>query len=553
MVYGTLAAAKAGNRAATISVAIQALHLANRTLAAANGFASRSRALDGGVVTLAAGVHQSGATSVTSGTTCEQVRVIVQGDPDDADPRANCIWRAGQTPTMRGNLWHWRNLTVEMGGATFLGSNTGRRVLFENVTAQGAPGQETATNNISASTPATGEFSFEAYGLRWWRYGVAVGASNNRKFCTVRNLEFGRSVQALCLVNAVRIADATVPVESRGGAGPWDNTMMSGDMDGAADCIAWNVGSFFQDGAIGFNLPSGVASGGTPANPNIVRRLALVNVLIEKVGTGRTSDPFAATAGDIQIYDCIMDGCTFLGQRVNWGYDQPSDNATPMWKIGNVRRNIHTDRMAVKGDQEVPQNSRTANWSEMHMVGGEGCTFMNRVTSAGFLHEFWGVRSTVDPVTLANPGPGNNAGWPQFTADRSQFSGGPTDGGGDYRPAAGSPLRDFGAGWRCIRSTCDTYRDGTLKQASGFAAGSERPVGEPAPPAVLAGASAAHALADSGTWLGWAGQLGPAAGLHGQTAGAPWLVPAGAAGSGGPGARMLRVAPETRVFRIDPD
>jgi hypothetical protein len=479
-VGATLAAAKAGTRAASVSVAMQAGYLLNRTLAAANGFASKTRSLDGLIITLAVGTHTSGAQAVTAGATADETRVIVRGDPDDSNPRANCIWNATDTPVMRGNLWQFDTLTTGMGGATFLGSNTGRRITFLNVTMVGRAGQEAATNSFSASSPATGEWGFEAFNCSWTRYGASPGGAATRKFGTIRNFDFARGCEALCLVNARRVADATVADGGRGQVGGIAVSVMSGDQTGAEDNIMWNISAIVHDGSTGITMPSGVSTA-IPSNPTTVRRLALVNVLIEKPIQGAPTGSFVDAAGDLVHEDVLWDGCTIVGQRVNWGYDQPSDGTTPMPKTGTRQRNVYADRMACKGDQEAPQNSRTANWSEMYSVGHEGSCFMNRVTTAGFEREYFGIRSTRDPDTAPGgtpgPGPSNNDNWPAFTADRSQFTGtgDPKDGVGDYRPAVGSPLLTFNGNPRCVRSTCDTYRDGTLKSGAGFAAGSEVP------------------------------------------------------------------------------
>jgi hypothetical protein len=252
---------------------------------------------------------------------------------------------------------------------------------------------------------------------------------------------------------------------------------------------------------------------------------------------------------DEVVHDCILEGCTVVGQRINWCYNDASDGETDLPKSGNVVRNSHFDRLPTKHDTNVPFNPNAiSSWSINYGVGYEGSTFMNRVTSAGFEHEFFGVRSTRDPDTEANPGPGNNAGWPQFVEDRSQFQSGPKDGWGDYRPLTGSPLLTFNGSPRCLNATCDTFRDGTVKAAA-FGAGAEPVAG--GPPVNLAAAFSAHPLADGGAGLSWAGGVQPANGQQGMVDGGARLRAEAVGGRAR--ARLLRVARETRVLRVDPD
>lgn len=476
-IASTLAAAKAGTRAASVSVAKQALHAANASLPAANGFSARSRVYDGAVITLAAGTHNWGTQTVSTGATCDEARIIIQGDPDDADPRANCVLEAGSTVAMRGNLGWIRNCTVAMGGTVFFPLNSGLRWMFSNCTMQGRAGQETATNSLSSSAVSAGQWRYEYYNVRWWRYGSSIGGdSANSHAHTTRNVEFARGAFGKALVNARRIQDATVPANGGTSAvGAWDFTA---EGDGAYDCIVWNVESRGIRNTEGLSVPNNRVGTATPSNPRQVRRYAVVNLLLERTNLGGIiGNPLAMVGtGDEVVHDCILEGCTVVGQRINWCYNDASDGVTDLPKTGNVVRNSHFDRLPTKHDTNAPTNPAAIGaWSVLYGVGYEGSTFMNRVTSAGFEHEFFGIRSTRDPSTEANPGPGNNAGWPSFVEDRSQFQSGPKDGWGDYRTLSGSPLRTFGSNPRCLNATCDTYRDGTVKSGGGWAAGAERP------------------------------------------------------------------------------
>ncbi len=531
MLYSTLAAAKAGNRAANISTAIQAMRLSTRALSAANGYGAESNALDGLIVTLAPGTHQSGATTVSTSTSNAQARVIIQGDPDTANPRANCVWEAGQTPTMRGNMWWVRNMTVALGGATFTGSNTGRRFLFDNVTVQGKAGQEAATNSLTSANAGVGEYANELFGVRWWRYGISFGDGPNRRCGVARNIEVGRGMVANAILGGVRIDDPTVTA-NRGNVG---NFAASGDLAGAADFIGMNILAYRSDGAtagVGLDLASGRDGALTSANPNVFRRWWLVNTLIEKINT---TEAIILSAGDNRYLDCGFEGCTFVGSRFNWAYDQPSDGETGMVSTGNVLRNSHWDRRAIKGDTEVPQHSRTSNWSQLYGVDHEGNTQMNRVVStAGQENEWYGLRTTRDPGTLpgGTPGPGGVSTWPTFVDDRCITSGtGNTNGGGDYRPAAGSPLILFGGTGRGQRANTPRFADGTVRSAAGFAAGALAPAGgAPEPAAQLAAEAVVHAMMAEPAGVLATMRVQPRAGFHIMAAAGAGVVAGGPPG-----------------------
>ncbi|MFN3370442.1 MAG: hypothetical protein ACK4Z0_02820, partial [Sphingomonadaceae bacterium] len=410
-------------------------------------------------------------------------------------------------------------------------------------------------NGLSSGTVTAGAYRYDFFDVRWWRYGATVGgAGANSQAHTVRNVEFGRGAQGKVLVNARRIVDSTVADGGTGAVGGWD---LTAEGDGAFDCIVWNVSARGVRNTVGLAVPNNRSGTVGPSNPRVIRRFACVNLLLERTNLGGIiGEPMLIFgSSDEVVHDCVFEGCTVVGQRINWLYNEPSDGATDMPKTGNVLRNSHFDRLPTKHDNSTPTNPAAIGaWSVLYGVGYEGSTFMNRVTSAGFEHEFFGIRSTRDPATVdggtPGPGPGNNAGWPAFVEDRSQFQPGPKDGFGDYRPQSGSPLLTFGGNPRCLNATCDTYRDGTVKSGGGFSAGSEVPVAGGLP-ADLAVASCGHALTDGGAGLSWAGRVQPANGQNG-TADAGGRLRAEAVG-GGARARVLRVAREARILRVDPD
>ena len=119
MVKPDLATAKAlavASRPRDITTAVQALYLANASLAAANGQGGQTRSADAARIVLAVGTHSDvGSTTITTGLTTAELPVRVEGDPDDANPRGNCILQtAAAGRRIRGTKAALSNLTVEV-------------------------------------------------------------------------------------------------------------------------------------------------------------------------------------------------------------------------------------------------------------------------------------------------------------------------------------------------------------------------------------------------------------------------------------------------------
>lgn len=279
MVQASHAAAKAlpaGSRPATLSTAVQALYLANRTLAAANGGASASRATDGALIRLKAGTHVPGATAATSGLTSTELPVIVEGDPDDANPRANCILQTQATVVnTRVSKYEYRNLTLEIGD-TSLPSPT--YPTLDNVEVRGKAGSE-GSGTAAFNATVAGKLPTNAVRSRWWRSGSRFGGTTQR-IGLLRNCEWSRVADAAVVLGGRFIPateDATATGVINGVSG-----MATGTMGGTEDIIVTGVDLRSVKGRAWVPVQLPAATAGTP-NPS-QRRLVFANNLCERIG-----------------------------------------------------------------------------------------------------------------------------------------------------------------------------------------------------------------------------------------------------------------------------
>ena len=493
-VANDLAGAKAGTASADVSTAVQALYLANLPLAAGNGQTAKTRAADWCVITLAAGASTWGATAVTSGFTGgNEGAIVVQGDPANPDPRANCILRSGTSanPNMRNSRWWFRDLTVEAGQVTFI---TGTMLFSTGITVRGKAGYTADTNVVFSSTAAVGTYITAHTNLKWTDYGIGLSGAN-QKAGLVRNAEHPLSLTATTYINVTR------------GSAPAPLTVSAyvPHLTAMTDFMIWNCTVRNGQGKAILSWPW-TDGAGTVANPYRLVRAAIVNSLFERSGAAGDNFWSMGELGYTQMQDSVMDSNTYVGQRVNFHNDSAPD-FVDLLNINNVARNEYHDWQATKHDMFAGGDSRrTGSWEWPLGVGKSGNVFGNRVGafSNNFNQQFPGLNAAFDG---SYPGPGSN-GWTKFTTDNSQCGpgGSGSTGNGDYRPAAGSPLLGRGT-----VSTIDQFADGTAKGAT-FAAGGRR---EAAIPAVrLKPAGGGWRLSSSNTVLDCAYTLKTSFGLH---------------------------------------
>jgi hypothetical protein len=126
MVQSSIAAAKAAPAAqkpANDMCALQAIYLASRSAAAADGQAAISRIIDNGFVIIPAGIMPIDGTFVTKGATTAEGYVIIMGDLDDRSPSTNCIIRSMDTttPSQRVTATRFQNVWIETGNSNLIG------------------------------------------------------------------------------------------------------------------------------------------------------------------------------------------------------------------------------------------------------------------------------------------------------------------------------------------------------------------------------------------------------------------------------------------------
>lgn len=535
----SLAAAKAGVAAADVITAIQALYLANVALPARNGWAAdTARAMDWHVVTVAAGVHPFGTGDVTSGANCNEGRLIIRGDPDDADPRARCVVQTGATTPTRvvARLW-LQDLTVEQGQASL---GTGGMWHFENVEVRGRAGYETG-NAVSAftGTSAAGYANLSFCRSLWWKFDVSPEGSS-RRVLLMRSTGTSRQVDAVVHIGGWKPFDPFFPsrdTKSAAAFGTWSLSTVA-----MSDAMIW--GCVAMDWAGRFMSADGARSGGSnsEASPTTYTRLAVVNCLCERSRGNSGERIWSIGEGSYdQLQDSIFEGNTLHGNGVNGFYSGGPSGNCQLLHVGNVHRNNVFGRHAIKQDIFKKNGALTGSWEALYGVGFAGNVHGNQAQTenSNFQYAWMGLRCAVNPAFDTTYG---TNGFLRFVADRSDY--GPDapvgTGNGDYRPAAGSPLAGRG-----VVANIDRFAGGAVRAAR-FAAGAVASAG------AVAAADGWIAVLDGGArlrdraWLLGGDDLlvmrGDAAGLR---------VAARQRGSAG-AVRTLVVEPDGRVLRVDP-
>lgn len=472
---------------------MQAIYLRNKSLPAANGqAASAARSYEGARIVVLAGVTNVGVFSVTTGFQSSGVPLIIMGDPEDADPRANCILRTNPAAggNMRAFFFVLENLTAELGQSTLFASLGLGFCLMRNCEVRGKPGFETATGNIGQTAPAAGTWNHSAVQTRVWRTNFSFAVQTNHRYGLIRGCEHSRTSSGFALLKNRFLGLGEDPTFSAatnaatgwgwGGAGAEDNFIAYGDYRGTKARV--------------YGFPSATAAeAGTP-NPSI-RRVAMVCNVFERVG----ADPqpfFSAGEDALQTMSYnIVEGNSFAGERLNFFYNDPpvttveeTDTVTNQAFANRVANNA-MDWNANKQDTFFDPSTlsvRTAGgvpnatgyrphlvdcWSDLMGVGREGNydSFASPGASAAFPFWFHGLRS--EQALVPTP-----AG---YVADKSNSGDGL--GLGDYMPGVGSPLLgravrgqsdvDLAGNARFLGGGCGGFRAGWRRTRGGFAAG----------------------------------------------------------------------------------
>lgn len=313
-----------------------------------------------------------------------------------------------------------------------------------------------------------------------------------------------------------------------------------------------------------------VTFGGWPTESDGIlraRRIAFVNVLIERRGSGSPPLIQFGEQSNEEALDWIFDAMTTVGARFNFHNNGPTNNIsldkkhTRCYSIGCLFQ-----RRGTKHDSAVPEShpNRTGSWSHMYLVGTFDTYIGDKddpnALNSNHRHEGRGLNcrhGTLDGLT-------SDLG---FVEDRSAHADNETlrgTGNGDYR------LRPTSPAWQLRTAPCNypADADGTLRglvMHAGFFAAAPSSGGDGIGPEPGWHAHAASEAALSATF--GAANLAPEAARLSQAAAEAWLsvfvalgpaggripVRAGAAGllapdpEGGPRrARTVIVRPETR-------
>lgn len=440
-VADSLAAAKLGTAAADVSIALQALYALKYTLPTSNGWDGTSgsiRAIDWGTIVLAPGVQAWGTTAEGLNSRTRDGRLVVRGDPDNADPRSNCILRTGGTSpgNIRSFRYWFEDLTIEQGENVILGG--AQMTHIENVEVRGKEGFETGNGTpaiFNGASPA-GYALFSMSRSTWWKFATVLFGGRQR-FLLMRSCAIAGGAESIVHVNCTKPDDGYADRTSTAFGG-WSTGTSS-----VTDAIIWGCAAYGWQGEVASPLGAKVAGSGTIADPHIVTRLAIVNTLGEgsagRLGGARF---IRFGANPVQVSQSVFEGLTVAGYGANIFYDGGVDTPSAQSRVRlehryNSFRNNAVARMAIKGDIFLSDGTMTGNWPHLYGVGYAGNVHANGTPSdaSNFQYAFYGIGSLTN-TDYEHAGDGGFLG---FVDARSGDEG---LGWGDYRPDEGSPLID---------------------------------------------------------------------------------------------------------------
>ncbi len=522
MVATTLAGARAvpqASRANSVSVAVQAGYLANRTLAAANGGAAVTRSVDGLQIVLAPATHAGiGSTNVTFGTQSAEIPILLMGDPADANPRANCIIQTGATPNLRAARMRLRNLMVQTGTTSLFASSTSTFWL-DGVEVRGKAGLETNTAiALSSAAPAAGKSNLSITNCRIWRTGWAISAAN-LKNKLMRATQHSRAGYGSVMVKNRFIPKAEDPTVT-GQQYTYQMVSDVADIGSLEDVVlAYNDGRY-SDGVFLQTRTVAAATAGTTW-PSYRRHLILNN-LVERIGNTQSNLANYGEDESCTMSYIVHEGNSFVGDRFNAYYSDPfpttvADTNSQYNEAFAIRlaNNFH-DRQPSKQDDFLDNQTATLRgtadgyrpqmiyaWGPHYGVGYEGNFEAGRTTSLTIAqHEYFGLRSVGADIIRD----------PQFVNDLSITGpgGAAAPGGGDYTPGPASPLKG-----RVLRGNSDRDVFGAARVSGGAAGAIEAPGTAPTALSPDGGRSSQTA---AGTLVGLMLPLAPANGRSGHAA-----------------------------------
>ena len=460
MVGASLTLAKAvTTKARDVNTALQALWLLNKTFPAANGQSASGRTYAGAKIVLPAGVTIPGSTAVGSGSSAGGASLVIMGDPDDPNPRANCILQTPDSGSGMSGVFRcfYKDLRIELGGITLSPVSTQGNSTYLNVDVVTKTGG--GAQNIVAGASTFG-WQHAAVNCNWLAFGHGMSGTGKR-FGLIRNCTQNFTASGYCIVKNTWTGTGDVLA-----AGPWDDTNFPEGSDD--NILAYCDYRETRNRIYTFASRSGVVADGAS-----YRRHAMVGNVFERIGTN--PGPFIGV-GESQwgsfAYN-IIEANTFAGERANLIYADPSHSVVA--DTYTRTNTITANRVANNAFDWNPNKTDTFNspsasalrggsidgyreqigveaWSNHMGVDREGNYDSQQSPgyASSFPHWFEGIRSA--SVSAA-------AGW---TSNKSNS--GDELGGGDYTPATGSPLLG-----RALRGQSDVDFAGNARTVGGAA------------------------------------------------------------------------------------
>ncbi len=389
-VGATAAAAAAGTPANSVNVAVQAMYLANVTVAAANGQAAIARSIDGLTITIrkangATGgtgiVNGPGSTAVTAGAATGATFVTVRGDPGDTTARG-CIWRSPASAGVTGKISKLRvtGLSVEaQTNACFV--KTAGMTWLDNVEVRAVSGQ-TATTGLPFG--ATGELLWATNG-KYWQHGTKLGSSPSAMPVLVRGMSVERDLSAPVVLGCARLASAVAGT-------PGFTTNLSGVADAGWGLERIAVGNdlrYLNGAPMGINsvqlaaanVPAAYTLGST-AYPAIART-ACINNVGEAYGASQTMWASVGENTLVDFAEVVVEGNTLTGDRTNCPYGSGADVTIAL--TDTVTPRLRTFRFA--NNVTMKNASKHDRYNDGSILAGQPTGIAG---SAGVTKKTWG-------------------------------------------------------------------------------------------------------------------------------------------------------------------
>lgn len=553
-----------GSRCQNQVVAGAALTRLGRGLDNANGYtATKTNAHDGFEMHFIAGTHDWSTASVLAGSSSTETHLVWTGAGIGSTiirGAASGTHNAGGATRVR-----YRDCRFRMRASGF---PTGGAAVFwlDNVELiDDDPG--TPATVFGINPPAAGLTWLHATNVTEDYVGTASWQNLSASALMVRSVSSRKGFASPVVVRCTRTGAGLTNIQLSAPA------LAAGGADGCRqDMHWWNNDLRATNAASGWAFQPVTYTGGDGRLKCV--RMNVINNVMEKSGGG--SAPAWAlgeiNTTEIDVSGCIIEHNTVVGDRANHFYNQPApvDIAGSFSRFNSYRHNRvannYFDKLVHKGECLFDSSTATTRASlgepaatrgyRGHLTQGRQIAFGHLYegnvdgwrtfigSQQGGCPENWGLNARVSATPWVSGGrPAGNLAWPGFTAPASVSDGG--GGGGDYRPASGSPLLGL-----ATSAQIDVDCRGTLRTGAAWTAGAF----DAEPSATNLGpAGARHAHRAAATALAFGAGLVAASARHLVRSLGALLGHAPGGGPGAGSARVRRVPRDERRARPDRD